>query len=306
MKGARVKRGQAPPAPAPKVHKTFDDDDESDIDSSTVPDADEPQNAESETDSDSEVEELTMSASRALARQQTAAKIEQRSRVAAQARQSAQPAKPSRRARQQRAHQEATPEEDEDEDEDEDDEPAPERLDPALFAAAFAHTGDAAAREVLRGERTAPIARRSAHARGLDGRPMTRLRGERTTVRALDDAEAPSLADDADAPLSYEAIGVQRPRAAARERAFKKRKLGLRAKDVRASVLEPPRAPKAARAPPPDRDDPLGLHDPAFEQGGEFYQTGAARRRRRSGTARPSAALRARGAGGRVHGTCFF
>jgi len=218
--------------------------------------------------------------------------------AAAQARQSAQPAKLSRRARQQRAHQveEAIPDEDEG--------PVPERLDPALFAAAFAHTGDAAAREVLRGERTVPPARRSAHARGLDGRPMTRLRGERTIVRALDEAEMPSLAGDADAPLSYEALGVQRPRAAARERAFKKRKLGLRAKDVRASVLEPPRAPKAARAPPPDRDDPLGLHDPAFDRGGEFYQTGAARRRRRSGAARPTTALHARGAGGRVHGTC--
>jgi len=221
--------------------------------------------------------------------------------AAVQARQRAQPAKLSRRARQQRAQlDESTPEE-----QDEEEEAVPDRLDPALFAAAFAHTGDAAAREVLRGERATapPAARRAAPARGLDGRPMTRLHGERTIVRTLDDADAPSLSDDADAPLSYEALGVQRPRAAARERAYKKRKLGLRAKDVRASVLGPPRASKAAPTPRPDRDDPLGLHDPAFEKGGEFYQTGAARRRRRSGATRPATVLRERGAGGRVHGT---
>jgi len=75
-----MKRGQAPPVPAPKVHKTFDDDDESDVDLPSAPDADDQGGASSETDSDSEVEELTMSASRAIARQQTAAKIEQRSR----------------------------------------------------------------------------------------------------------------------------------------------------------------------------------------------------------------------------------
>lgn len=135
---------------------------------------------------------------------------------------------------------------------------------------------------------------------------MTRLHGERTIVRALDETDGPSLADDADAPMSYEALGVQRPRATARERAYKKRKLGLRAKDVRASALQPVRAPKPARPPAADRDDPLGLHDPAFEQGGEFYQTGAPRRRRRSNAARPATALRDRGAGGRVQGTSLY
>ncbi|CCU99991.1 unnamed protein product [Malassezia sympodialis ATCC 42132] len=219
MKGARSRRGQAAPvAPAPKMHQTFEDDEESEVDIPIAPEADDPEGEESssETDSDSEVEELTIDKTARSA--------------AAQARQRAQPAKLSRRARQQRAQlDESTPEE-----QDEEEEAVPDRLDPALFAAAFAHTGDAAAREVLRGERATapPAARRAAPARGLDGRPMTRLRGERTIVRTLDDADAPSLSDDADAPLSYEALGVQRPRAAARERAYKKRKLGLRAKDA--------------------------------------------------------------------------
>lgn len=83
MKGARNRRGQAAPvAPAPKMHQTFEDDEESEVDIPIAPEADEPEGEESssETDSDSEVEELTMSASRALARQQAAAKIEQRNR----------------------------------------------------------------------------------------------------------------------------------------------------------------------------------------------------------------------------------
>ncbi|WFD22931.1 hypothetical protein MEQU1_001612 [Malassezia equina] len=303
MKGARMKRGQElPVAPAPKIHKTFDDDDEEnemDVPSASDNEEQDEEAAPSETDSDSEVEELTMSASRALARQEAAAKMEKKNR--------AQSGKLSRRARQQRAHLDNERIADDDDEEEEEEEEAPQRLDPALFAAAFAQTGDAAAREVLRGERaTAPSGARRTYARGLDGRPMTRLQGERTIVRALDETDGSSLADDADAPMSYEALGVQRPRATARERAYKKRKLGLRAKDVRASALEPLRAPKTARPPPADRDDPLGLHDPAFDQGGEFYQTGRPRQRRRSNAARPATALRDRGAGGRVQGTWLY
>lgn len=219
-----------------------------------------------------------------------------------QARQSARPAKLSRRARQQRAQSaSAASNEAESDKMTEDDTEVPQRLDPLLFAAAFAQSGDAAARQVLRGERVDAPARRASLARGLDGQPMTHVRGERTIVRALNESDSPSLEGEADAPFLYSALGVQRPRATARERAYKKRKLGLRAQDIRASTLEAPRAPKKRTRAASDPNDPLGLHDPALAPGGEWFRAGTARRRHSN--ARPAAALRDRGAGGRVRGT---
>ncbi|WFD26999.1 hypothetical protein MNAN1_001991 [Malassezia nana] len=281
MKGARPTRVQGLVAPAPKTHKTFDDDDDDDLNENLSTELasssdDSAASHESEPDSDSEVEELTMSASRAMARQQTAAQIDKRSRdktarqAAAQARQGAKPTKLSRRARQQRTQSASTASDEADsETKAEEDTEMPQRLDPLLFAAAFAQSGDAAARQVLRGERAEAPARRTSRARGLDGQPMTHVRGERTIVRALDDTESPSLEGEADAPFLYSALGVQRPRATARERAYKKRKLGLRAQDIRASTLEAPRAPKKGKRAASDPNDPLGLNDPALAPGGE-------------------------------------
>lgn len=174
-------------------------------------------------------------------------------------------------------------------------------LDPALFAAAFARR-DAAAREVLHRQRTeTKPARSDGLARGRDGRPITRVRGERTVIRALeDDDDAPAVADGA-----LEHVPLDRARAlpSSRARAFKKQKLGLRARDVRASALEAPKAgTKSARREEAraEDDDPLGLADPAFLPGGEFAQTGRSRRRRRA----PPTLLKElpRGGGGRVAG----
>lgn len=165
------------------------------------------------------------------------------------------------------------------------------RLDPALFAAAFAHR-DAQARAALKPAPRAP--RKKRHARGRDGQPMMRVRGEPVLVRAL----APSdEVDVADAPLTHEALDPARALPTARERGYRKRKLGLRADDVRATAIDAPRrAPRARKPKARDADDPLGLEDPAFAEGGEYAHLARPKRTR----TRAARAAPARGAGGRV------
>ena len=192
-------------------------------------------------------------------------------------------------------------------DDDDNDEAVSDSLDPALFAAAFAKQGDAAAREVLRSTASTSSQRpkrTDGLARGWDGRPMTRVPGERVIVRALDPAD--EVADEVDdAPWQHTPLDPHRSLPSARMRAYKKQKLGLRAKDVRTSTLEKsPRRKRRSKAPLQDEDDPLGLQDPAFLPGGEFALTG--KKRRTASTTAPTSqgrtalAMRDRGAGGRV------
>lgn len=224
-------------------------------------------------DSDDAVEEVSMSTARAKAREKDAARAAQRhaekaARSAAQKRREATKTKPSRRARTYV---------------DQDD-----HLDPAVFAEAL--TPDDTQDEQL------PAA--SSSRRPRTPKDHVTLHGERTIVRTFDDDD--SLADDLkDAPLKHTPLDPRRSLPSARERAYKKQKLALRAKDVRASTIVKPSRPKTTRA--QSVDDPLGLQDPAFLPGGELYHlTGKQKRQRRSRTSRADLVLRDRGAGGRI------
>lgn len=214
----------------------------------------------------------------------------------------AKPAQASRRARRAQAEEEA----DEDEGDEEEaavpassDERVTTRLDPALFAAAFAHR-DAQARAAL--QHPAPSqapAPKKRYARGRDGQPMVRVAHEATLVRAL----APEReVDVVDAALEHEPLDPSRALPSARERAYRKRKLGLRANDVRASAIDAvKRAPPTQKKPhAKDPDDPLGLNDPAFQEGGEFAHLARPKRKRTHARTPTPAATAVRGAGGRV------
>lgn len=184
-------------------------------------------------------------------------------------------------------------EEDDEEDEDKEHEDAGEstatRLDPALFAAAFARH-DAAARQALQ-PREAPKKKRMA--RGRDGQPMMRVQGEQTLVRALSPEHDIDVVDTA---LEHTPLDPGRALPTARERAYRKRKLGLRASDVRATAIDGGK--KRAEKPAKDASDPLGMNDPAFMPGGEFAHP--ARRTRSKRPRASSTSAGARGAGGRV------
>lgn len=331
------RRGPAAPAPVPKQHIVFaqgdgaDEASASDLDegsetdtgseldagSKLVDDADGTSDA---SDSDSDVEELTMASTRAMAKQQFQASQAQRhaERAARTAAAKERPsAKMSRRARKE-AQRRVLAEDAEDEDEDQDEggelEAAPARLDPALFAAALAKTGDAAARDVLRGTSatSAPrsASRRDGLARGYDGQPIARLRKERTVLRALADDDDDDHYELPDAPLMHTPLDPHRALPSSRVRGFKKQKLALRAKDARPMTWTQPKRSRRSKPAPRDEDDPLGLHDPAFLPGGEFASlTGRPRSKaskRGSKTSTGALALRYRGAGGRVQGTCPF
>jgi len=227
--------------------------------------------------------------------------------VALERRRTAQP-KPSRRTRKMtQSNRVQRQEEDEadgdDDDGEEEDEKAdePEALDPALFAAAFARTGDAAARDVLTKHK---VGRQPRKARSSES--SIRLPGERTVLRTWNDE--PEHEDLTDAPLQHTPLDPHRSMPSARERGYKKRKLGLRSKDVRANPIEKPRRPRRtkAKSKTTDPDDPLGLQDPAFMPGGEFFHlTGrpTSKRQRAGQRIRHDLAIRERGAGGRVQGT---
>ena len=173
------------------------------------------------------------------------------------------------------------------------------RLDPALFAAAFAHR-DAQARAALQHSAPSPApAPKRRYARGRDGQPMVRVAHEATLVRAL----APEReVDVVDAALEHEPLDPSRALPSARERAYRKRKLGLRANDVRASAIDAvKRAPAAQRKPhAKDPEDPLGLNDPAFQEGGEYAHLARPKRKRTHARTSTPAATAVRGAGGRV------
>lgn len=213
----------------------------------------------------------------------------------------AKPAQASRRARRVQADEEA--------DEDEDEEDAVDsasssnrvasRLDPALFAAAFAHR-DAQARAALQHPASSQApATKKRYARGRDGQPMVRVANEATLVRALVPERE---VDVVDAALEHEPLDPSRALPSARERAYRKRKLGLRANDVRASAIDTVKRVPATQKKPraKDPDDPLGLNDPAFQEGGEFAHLARRNRRRTHARTPTPAATSVRGAGGRV------
>lgn len=175
---------------------------------------------------------------------------------------------------------------------------APARLDPALFAAAFAHR-DAQARAALQ-PRASTSRPKKTHARGVDGQPMVRVRGARTVVRALAPEETAPVAD---APLTHTPLDPARALPSARVRGFRKRTLGLRPCDVRANAIDgAPRVPAAgkraaSRAASRHANDPLGLEDPAMATGGARADRARAKRARTSSSARPALG---RGVGARV------
>ncbi|WFC94532.1 hypothetical protein MBRA1_001162 [Malassezia brasiliensis] len=308
--------------PAPKstgAHKTFDLEEEfgedpgelgsmdSDEGADSAPPSTVASNDEPESDSGSEVEEITTQSARQAARASASAEQKRRAREHEARREKqqrrAKPAQASRRARRVQADED-------DEDDAKDAEDAEEsavssgrvtsRLDPALFAAAFAHR-DAQARAALQ-QQPAPSqapATKKRYARGRDGQPMVRVANEATLVRAL----APEReVDVVDAALEHEPLDPSRALPSARERAYRKRKLGLRANDVRASAIDAvKRAPAKQKKPrAKDPDDPLGLNDPAFQEGGEFAHLARSHRKRARSRAPTPAAASVRGAGGRV------
>jgi hypothetical protein len=152
------------------------------------------------------------------------------------------------------------------------------RLDPALFASVFAAEkplGGAsssaptakeleerrrAAREARREERE-QLKRAGGVVRGRDGEPMKRLKDGRTVVRALVPLESEAASDGEERLAAPTSGPTARPDAKAR--AFLKRRLGMAAKAE---------APAQKKKPKKTTDDPLGLEDPAFMPGGEFYK----------------------------------
>ncbi|PKI85118.1 hypothetical protein MVES_001210 [Malassezia vespertilionis] len=260
-------------APAAQNPATFDNDSDRN-ETEVVEDDIAHATADTEDESSgSEVEEVPIAATRQQAKQRSTAaqRRQQQDHATRRARQrNPTSSHTSRRAR--RAAQAAT----------EVEEPLPtpapveqQQLDPALFAAAFAKSGDAAARAVVEQQRRAPPKK---HALGVDGQPLVRINSGKTIVRALGIA---AEHDVADAPLEHTALDPRRALPNAKQRSFKKRKLGLRASDIRPTALDvQPRVlqKRAARKRDHD-DDPLGLHDPAFMPGGEYaHLTGRSKR----------------------------
>lgn len=185
-----------------------------------------------------------------------------------------------------------------------------ERLDPALFAATFAarssnqkggggrddddsHTLDSRSSSALEiaAERRRRERRRKGIVRGRDGQPMRRV--DDTTIRVL-----PSIAQQHPSFLAQDGEGNEteaeetlvRPpaldpieaRPSSKNRAFKKRKLGLHGAQgnggggpaSRAHVPKVSGGGGKSKASKRDEDDPLGLEDPAFMKGGEFEGMG--------------------------------
>lgn len=200
------------------------------------------------------------------------------------------------------------------EDQDEADEPAVDsddgdqltavsatRLDPALFAASFSEPvkrdhgdafGDASTSssrlDAAKQKRQAK--RRGGIVKGRDGQPMVRLDDGRTTVRVLDKPKVARFDEDDQRNTSAAVEPVlERPAEfdasqslpTAKARKYKKRKLGLTGTQDSAGS-----APQALRSKPgkgikrgkkADKrsdEDPLGLQDPAFMQGGEMAHLG--------------------------------
>lgn len=235
-------------------------------------------------------------------------------------------------------------EEDEDEDDEAEEETAaaapsnPNRLDPALFASAFARKGDARAAAILRGQGQAQgqgnvdkaaekrAARKEARRRkvrkggvvqGRDGMPMRRLKDGRTIVRALESTPSSTVSAPASAgaeqfvepALPYVPLDPSLSLPNKRARAFKKRRLQLQrstSSSGTSSSSSSSSANKKAKAATKNWDDPLGLADPEFMPGGKFAMKGAVPRTPRSeqeqnGRAKRKRAGR-RGEGGRVDG----
>lgn len=246
--------------------------------------------AADEDDSGSDVEEVSMATSRRQERQRVSHAQQNRSqehaeRRAAQLRK--QSATPRRRHKHTTAQDVDGPEE---QDEDTGAAPAAGRLDPALFAAAFAQH-DTTARDILKPKRT-----RRRSAKTAEGDKVVRSGGN-TIIRTFD--EEPVERSE-DAPLQYNALSRTSSLPSAKALNLKKRKLGLGKNDVRATVLDAGRPrPRKERAVP--TDDPLGLEDPAFLPGGEFSHTKSAKsRKRQSPRGRVRRDAGPRGAGGRV------
>ncbi|WFD41689.1 hypothetical protein MPSI1_000323 [Malassezia psittaci] len=307
--------------PAPKIskvggqHRTFDLEDEPYGESNSHSDQDsDPQGSDtlaakennlniSESDSDSDVEEITTQSARQAARANQSAVQKQREELHTKRREKQQvrekSASKSRRTQQKHRHDEARGTQIIHE-------AAPSetagtsssthsiaQLDPSLFAAAFAHQ-DARARAALNKdlEIKAPVKKRTE--RGPDGEKVFRVKGERTVIRTLAPEQELDLID---APLRHDPLDASRALPSARERAYRKRKLGLRQEDLRATPIDPIRPVSKTKKPAKkDPNDPLNLNDPAFLEGGEFANSARPKRKRSSA----SRILPGRGAGGRV------
>ncbi|WFD33748.1 hypothetical protein MCUN1_000563 [Malassezia cuniculi] len=263
-------------------------------------------------DSGSEVEEVSMAATRRQERQRISQAQQSRHKAHAersakqQRKQSAKPKKPAKRVSDSAigaddavgddAAGDAIDEADVDDDNDDDDAPAAGRLDPALFASAFARQ-DASAREALKPKRT----RRRA-AKTVGNEKIVKAGGN-TIIRTFDEEPAEQSED---APLQYNALSRAVSMPSSKAQGLKKRKLGLAKGDIRATAIDASR-PKPAKARVAPSDDPLGLGDPALLPGGELFGFSSTKSSKASRTRkRPSARgkvrrdLGPRGAGGRV------
>lgn len=261
-----------------------EDEDEEDEDDDDNDDNDE-ENAE---ESDSDVEEISTATSKRQERQRVAEAQQSRSKAHASRRemqQRKQSTKPKKRTIKR------TEEPDEDDEEPVDQAPASGRLDPALFAAAFARQ-DSSARETLKPQRQ----RRRRTSKTPSGDKVVRAGGN-TIIRTFED-DTPEPSDDA--PLVHNALDRTSSLPSAKAERLKKRKLGLGKGDIRATVLDAPRRkPKKTR--PEPTDDALGLDDAPFFFGKDPLAPKANKSRTRpSSRGKVRRDVGPRGAGGRI------
>lgn len=137
-------------------------------------------------------------------------------------------------------------------------------------------------------------------ARGRDGEGIKRLKDGRTLVRSLnEDKKKPSSSSSNSivaTPLPPKALDPVLSLPNAKARAFKKRSLGLDLKSNSKDLSIEKKLKKVKKT----EDDPLGLQDPAFLPGGEFYKGGDANGKRKRGNGGEGLKLGGRrGEGGR-------
>lgn len=168
---------------------------------------------------------------------------------------------------------------------------ASKRLDPSLFAASFSQRASASSsssssssqkatelstsqaerlRQQIEAKRKAK--RKGGIVQGRDGRPMRRLNDGQTVVRVLEsskariDDEKKEESTKEETLLAPTLLPAAQALPSAKASKFKRQKLGLKEK----SDNHTDKAKKTIKS----AEDPLGLQDPAFMQGGEFEHLG--------------------------------
>ncbi|ETS62883.1 hypothetical protein PaG_02643 [Moesziomyces aphidis] len=291
---------------------------------------------EEEEGDDEPIEVVSTKASRKQASQESAkqkaqAKVEKAKRQAAEQKRAekaqkkdaakAQQAEPAAADGEQNVEPEAV--EEEQSHSDEEGAGTSSRLDPSLFAEVFAkpvsapksilkkRSAEEAADEVARLQRERKQKRKLQRAggvvRGNDGLPMKRTQ-DGTVLRALSSTGSSNhkttFDDDEDEPEEPLDVIVRPERLDrttslpnAKARAFRKRSMAKRSSASKTNASAKNAAGKKAK----DEDDPLGLNDPAFLPGGEFYHLvnkgDKAKSTKQDGKAAPAARQAFRGGG---------